>query len=163
MLRGDVDLIVIDAGSGLTPWTRRYWLRSRLVLLVTTTDGPALMDSYAAIKLSAADEVAADVRLLVNQCDDERIAADAHRRLSGACQRFLARTVSSLPSLPRHAGSGNGDDRSVPRVWEAPSTPFGHATMWLGRAVSDLLSTTNSPPLASAESEQQRHTELLPC
>lgn len=138
--RDDIDVIVLDTGNGITPWTRRFWLRSRLVLLVTTTDGPALVDTYAALKLGSADASPADVRLLVNQCEDERIAAAVHQRLSNACQRFLARTVPSLPSLPRHVGSGEGGGRSWPRVWEAPNSPFGHAAMWLGRAVSDLLS-----------------------
>ena len=54
-----IDVIVVDAGSGLTPWTRRFWLRAQLVLLVTTTDDAAVMDAYAAIKLSVADATAA--------------------------------------------------------------------------------------------------------
>ena len=139
---GDVtDLLVVDAGSGLTPWTRRFWLRARLVVAVATTDDVAVMDTYAAIKLSAADATAADVRVLANQCDSDAITDDVQRRLTTACQRFLGRNVPALPALPRHMTIGTA---CVPRVWEAPNSPFGHAVLWLGHAVADVLANHES-------------------
>src|SRR5262245_830812 len=44
-----VDSIVVDAGHGLTPWTRRFWLRARLVILVSTTEDAAVLDAYATL------------------------------------------------------------------------------------------------------------------
>ncbi|MEX0612373.1 MAG: AAA family ATPase [Pirellulales bacterium] len=132
-----IDLLVVDMGSGLTAWSRRLWLRAQLVLLVTTSDSSALMDSYATIKRSVADGIGPDIRLVVNQCDDDGVAADAHRRLSDACCRFIGRTMPAFPPLPRYVAESHA--HSWPRVWETPNTPFGHAALWLGRAVSDLL------------------------
>ncbi len=136
--RTEFDLLVVDLGSGLSAWTRRFWLHASLVLLVTTADGAALVDSYAALKRTAADGAGPNVRLVVNRCQDDRAAAEADRRFSSACGRFLGRTVPALPSLPSH----EEDDgmHPQPRVWERPNTPFGHAMLWLGRAVGDVLS-----------------------
>jgi flagellar biosynthesis protein FlhG len=132
------DAVVLDVGSGLTPWTRRFWLQARLVLLVTSTDSSALLDTYALIKSSVADESGPEIRLVVNQCDSHRIAADTEKRFRGACQRFLARQVPAVPSLPRYVHDAGGE--SWARVWEAPNSAFGHAALWLGRAVEEALS-----------------------
>jgi flagellar biosynthesis protein FlhG len=138
LLGSEFDLVVVDLGSGLTSWSRRFWLQAQLVLLVTTTDSSALLDSYAMIKRSVADGAGPRIRLVVNQCDDDRVAAGAHRRLSECCQRFLGHAVPAVPSLPRHV-DGAGIDLP-PRVWEAPNTSFGHSMLWLGRAVDEILS-----------------------
>ncbi len=143
-LRGEIDLVVVDIGSGLTPWTRRFWLRAQLVLVVTTTDAPTLLDTYAMIKRSVVEGIAPDVRLLVNRCDHDQSAADVQHRISNACSRFLGRTMPALPSLPLQLERGDKDSSRVPRVWQVPNTPFGHAALWLGRAVSDVLSTARN-------------------
>ena len=145
-LRSDFDLLVVDLGSGLTAWTRRFWLQAQLALLVTTAHSAALMDSYATIKRSVADDIGTDVRLIVNQCEDDRVAGEAHRRFSNASGRFLGRSVPAVPSLPQCADDDGMHPR--PRVWERPNTPFGHAMLWLGRAVGDVLSTNSSELVA---------------
>jgi MinD-like ATPase involved in chromosome partitioning or flagellar assembly len=137
--------LIIDTGCGVTPWTKRFWVRSQVVLLVTSTDDLALLDAYMALKLSAADGIDADVRLLANRCDNDAIAADVYRRFATACGRFLSRRADSLSPLPTHMTDGMAGAPSAPRVWESPNTPFGHAALWLGRAVGDLLASVLRP------------------
>ena len=136
-LHSGFDLLVVDLGSGLNSWARRFWLHARLVLLVTTTDSSALMDSYVLVKRSVADGIGPDLRLVVNQCEDDGIATDAHCRISNACARFLSRSLPAVPSLPSYVGGAGA--APLPRVWESPDTSFGHAMLWLGRSVGDVL------------------------
>jgi flagellar biosynthesis protein FlhG len=138
-LDGRFDVIVVDAGRGLTPWSRRFWLRARLNVLVTTADDAAVLDAYAMLKESAAETVGLPVRLLVNRADSDVEAVNAHRRLENACQRFLSKSIPALPALPRDLASELVGASMPPRVWEMPDTPFGHAALWLGRAVSELV------------------------
>ncbi|MEX2317653.1 MAG: AAA family ATPase [Pirellulales bacterium] len=149
-LATESDLIIVDTGSGVTPWTRRFWQRSRLVLVVTTPDAGGIRETYATIKLASADQLDADLCLLLNQCDIPAQADDVHRRLSGACQRFLARSVPAMPSLPLHTVGSNSDAKFPPRVWEMPDSSFGHAVLWLRRAVTDMLSGSTLRPRPSA-------------
>jgi flagellar biosynthesis protein FlhG len=137
------DLLVVDAGSGLNTWTRRFWLRAALVIVVTTTDDVAVMDTYAAIKLSTAESIASEQRILINQCESSESTEDVKQRLSTACQRFLGREVPALPALPRHAVVDATRTARVPRVWESPNSPFGHAVLWLAHAVDDVLTSRN--------------------
>jgi flagellar biosynthesis protein FlhG len=143
-LNADADIVVVDTGSGMTPWTRRFWRQAQMALVVTTTDDAAVMASYATIKLAAVDDSDADIRVLVNQCDKPALADEVLDRISAACQRFLGRPVAALPSLPRYSARF-GNDTSLPRIWEAPDTCFGHAALWLGRAVIDVIAA----PLAA--------------
>jgi flagellar biosynthesis protein FlhG len=143
-LDGRFDLVVIDAGRGLTPWSRRFWLRARLNVLVTTADDAAVLDAYAALKEIAAEAVGLPVRLLMNRADCDAEAVNAHRRLENACQRFLSKSIPALPALPRNLASELVGASMPPRVWEMPDTPFGHAALWLGRAVSELVGMEDS-------------------
>jgi flagellar biosynthesis protein FlhG len=131
--------IVVDTGTGYTPWIQRFWLRAKLVLLVITTDDAAVMDAYATIKRSASTGIAADIRVLAAQCESEAKARAAYGRLSSACRRFLSRELATLPPLPVQVAECTREDRAGPRVWNSPNSPFGHAALWLGKAVSDVL------------------------
>ena len=100
------DLILVDAGRGLTPWSRRFWSRAKLNLLVTTPEDGAVLDAYAVLKLAMAEGAERlPIRLLVNQADN-RVAADTERRMENACQKFLSRSMPALPSLPRSFDCG---------------------------------------------------------
>jgi MinD-like ATPase involved in chromosome partitioning or flagellar assembly len=156
-LRADFDLLLIDIGSGLNAWTRRFWLHSQLVLLVTTPDGSTLLPSYAAIKRSVVEGVGPNLRLIINQSESDRAAAEAHRRMANACSRFLRRTLPAMPSLPRYADES---PQPRPRAWERPNTPFGHAMLWLGRAVGDVLSE-NLPDFQSTAAARARNVEPI--
>jgi flagellar biosynthesis protein FlhG len=152
-LREEFDVMVIDAGAGLSRLARRLWLRAQLVLLVTSGDDAAVMDAYAALKrhvAGARDAMCANVRLLVNQAESDRMAEDAQRRLANCCQQFLRQRVAAAPSLPRWEGCEDASVGSHPRVWEAPNSQFGHAVLWLGRSVEDALATSALVACATA-------------
>jgi len=143
------DVLVIDTGSGASQWAQQFWQHARLIIVIAACDDVAVMDAYATIKLGTVTASDAEVRVLVNQSRRDGDATEVGRRLALACRRFLGRTVPALPALPLHAADEVGaSEDSAPRVWEVPSTPFGHAVLWLGSAVRDLLA-----PCATACSE----------
>jgi flagellar biosynthesis protein FlhG len=157
-LRGDYDVIVVDTGAGLSRTARRLWLRVQLALLVTTGDDAAVMDAYAAVKLhvmGARDASCDNLRVLVNQVESERAAADAVRRFTNCCQRFLRQSVTPLPALPLFGDNGEDSVRLHPRVWELPNSPFGHAVLWLGRAVGDVMEACK-PTVSEARCPRKR-------
>jgi flagellar biosynthesis protein FlhG len=138
-LCAEIDLVVVDAGSGLTAWTRRFWVRAQCVVLVTTADDASVMDAYAAVKASSTDAIRPVVRLLVNREINGAAAEDAQRRVQNACRKFLSLSIDALPALPLHEGDFVAGANRGPRVWEKPNSAFARATLWLGRAVGDVL------------------------
>jgi hypothetical protein len=80
------------------------------------------------------------VRLLVNREINGAAAEDAQRRVQKACRKFLSLSIDALPALPLHDGDFvAGASNRGPRVWEEPNSAFARATLWLGRAVGDVL------------------------
>jgi MinD-like ATPase involved in chromosome partitioning or flagellar assembly len=138
-LEGVFDTIIVDAGYGLSPWSRRFWSAAKLNVLVTTGEDAAVLDAYASLKAGVSESPEAAVKLLVNQTDDDSMARDAQTRIENACQRFLLRGVEALPALPRHSVNHFAMGQEEPRVWEMPNSPFGHAMLWLGRAVDESI------------------------
>jgi flagellar biosynthesis protein FlhG len=137
LVQEQFDAVVLDMGNGLSPWLRRIWWRSRIAIVVTTTDQAALTDAYAMLKLGVDDAIRPTMGAVINRAAGDSIANDVQRRLSNSCQRFLSLNVAALPSLPQAELHGS-EMQATPRVWEQPDSPFGHAALWLGRAVSDL-------------------------
>ncbi len=93
------DIVVVDVGSGMSPWVQHFWKAASQVLLITTEEPSVVMDSYAAIKLAPWAEVDGKVRLVVNRCDDRRLSQRIADRFAETCHRFLGLDVASAPTV----------------------------------------------------------------
>jgi hypothetical protein len=89
------------------------------------------------------------LRILVNCCDNPATARRVVERIATAGQRFLGQSVKAVPALPANT-IRNGGERISPRVWDTPENPFGHAALWLGRSVIDILAAEPAGPACVA-------------
>jgi flagellar biosynthesis protein FlhG len=101
----------VDAGSEPNDLAARLWLCAGQVLLVTSPEAAAVMDSYALVKtllkrpsLSGPGALCGPLALVVNRAADEAQAADVCRRIDQSCRRFLGLPVPLAGWLP-HGGS----------------------------------------------------------
>lgn len=122
-----VDYVVIDAGAGLNRTARLFWQAADQVLLVTTPDPVAVMDSYAAIKVLLGGKYNVRVETIVNKSPDAETASDVQQRLAQACRRFLARELDTAGWVPLAVHDLAGDGHGTPAVQAAPHTPFATA------------------------------------
>ncbi len=135
------DVVLVDSGSGSGEATLRFWQAADEVLLVTTPDAVAVMDTYATVKtLLTRSAVQSPLRLVVNQADSEAVAADVHRRIDQSCQRFLGLSVSLAGWLPHDAQAPAAQRRGQPPVLAAAST--------LTAAIDDLAELVLRLPVA---------------
>lgn len=130
-----VDIVVIDAGSAPTDLGRQLWAAAEEVLLVTSPDVVAVMDSYAAVKtMFTPAPVAPALRLIVNQAQDHEQALDVFRRIDQSCQRFLEVSLIREAALPRDEQAKQAARHGVPVLVLTPHTP-------LSRAIDHLADT----------------------
>lgn len=113
-LHAQADVVVLDAGSGMSPWVQQLWKAAQQILLISTDQSVAVMDSYAAVKLSPWGDVDEKLRLVVNQCDDAEQAKEIGGRFEATCRRFLGIRVQPAASLTSRPDivttvSGNND------------------------------------------------------
>jgi flagellar biosynthesis protein FlhG len=88
-LHNTADLVVLDAGYGMTPWIERLWIAALQILLVTTPDAATVREAYATVKLAPWGDVDGKLRLVVNQCDDAALATRVGDGFSSTCRQFL--------------------------------------------------------------------------
>src|SRR5262245_22931939 len=101
-LRPHADWLIVDAGNQPSEFTARLWSVADTVLLVTSPDAVAVMDTYALVKtLLSRHSLRRPLGLIVNQVAAEIAAADVHRRIDQSCRRFLGLSVEFAGWMPQ--------------------------------------------------------------
>lgn len=88
----DADVLVCDCGSWSSKHQPPSWFdRADQLVITTTSDNLALMDTYACIKQLVQEDPAlsARLRILVNQVADREATRQSLERLELTCHRFL--------------------------------------------------------------------------
>jgi flagellar biosynthesis protein FlhG len=94
------DVVVLDAGNRPSRTAQRLWRVADALVLVTTAEPTAIMDTYAAVKLQVARDHGPSGHLLVNRSPGQETAEDVFRRLDQVCRRFLATRLASAGQVP---------------------------------------------------------------
>jgi flagellar biosynthesis protein FlhG len=140
------DTVVVDAGEGASSLTASFWKVAQTVLLVTSTDAAAVMDSYATIKMlwdTEPTESSPRLQLVVNRTDSDLVTADVHRRIDQSCRRFLNLTVALAGGLNTHHAL-RAVNQLPPVVLGEPDSPLARAL----EAIAIGLSSENEDPRA---------------
>ena len=95
------DWLLVDAGNQPSEMAAQLWSAADRLLVVTSPDAVAVMDTYALIKtLLSRQSLKQSPALVVNQAADEATAADVHRRIDQSCRRFLGLAIEFAGWLP---------------------------------------------------------------
>lgn len=103
-LGSQADVVLVDAGFGMSPWVQRWWRAARQLFLVATPQEEAIKDCYLAVKLVPWGDADGKVRVVVNQCDDRQKAQQITDRFSATCRQFLGLRVEGAPPVARCEG-----------------------------------------------------------
>lgn len=153
-LGAHADVVIIDAGNKVDPVTERFWQAADLVLLVTTSESAAIMDSYAAIKvLAPRDSAAVPICTLVNKTIDSSAAREAAARIQQASLRFLNLEVSSGPDIPEDHEVMLAERAHRPFVLHSPSSSVCRALESVSDHLLGMLRVGKQGTLASRESQ----------
>jgi MinD-like ATPase involved in chromosome partitioning or flagellar assembly len=108
------DWLLVDAGNQPSELTARLWSAADTLLVATSPDAVAVMDTYALVKtLLSRHSLHRELALVVNQAAGEAMAADVHRRIDQSCRRFLGLPVEFAGWLPNVTGAHD-------RPWSGP-------------------------------------------
>jgi flagellar biosynthesis protein FlhG len=100
------DWLIIDAGHQPSELMARLWGEADTVLLVTSPDAVAVMDTYALIKtLLTRSSLSRPPALVINKLQEPDSAADVHRRIDQSCRRFLGLAVEFAAAVPADPGA----------------------------------------------------------
>jgi flagellar biosynthesis protein FlhG len=131
------DCLLVDAGNQPGEITAALWSAAANVLLVTSPDAVAVMDTYALIKtLYSFRQLTQPLHLIVSQAD-QVTAADVHRRIDQSCRRFLGMSLelfAAIPFDPSAASAARGLCLQDP----GETSPLAEAARRLARQINEF-------------------------
>ncbi len=148
------DLIVLDGGNGLHAFTRRLWQASQDLVLVSSTDPSAVLDTYAALKVALDPANRPRVQLCVNMCTSEAEAMEVHDRIRRSTQRFLGFDLPLCHWLPTDANVVAAGRQGVPFVLSPNGATASESLAAIVQAFGDSSASDGS-------SEEARHTHEI--
>ena len=103
------DVVLVDAGSGASPWAQRLVEAAGQLLLVTTTESSAVVNAYAALKSLNNENSAGKARLVINRVADRALADRIAEKFVSTCSYFL--DLFDLPVSQVFAEGAMGEAR----------------------------------------------------
>jgi flagellar biosynthesis protein FlhG len=153
------DLLVLDGGNGLHAVTRRLWLACQDLVLVSSTDASAVLDTYAALKVALDPGNRPRVHLCVNMCTSEEEAMEVHERIRRSTQRFLGFDLPFCHWLPADANVVAAGRQGVPF---ALSQKAAVASESLAAIVRSLAGGATAAAAASLEARRTHQITTNP-
>ena len=96
----DYDILLADASNYPHGLAKRLYEYADDLLLVTTCEPVAIMDSYTLLKIQSQQGTLPRVQTIVNRVSFAEQGYAIHQRINHACQRFLGFPIEHLGSLP---------------------------------------------------------------
>ncbi len=90
------DVIIVDAGAGISDNVLAFVAAASEVLVVTTPEPTSLTDAYGIIKAITAKSIDIKIKLIVNMVKSVLQAKKVYQKLSDVCHRFLAIKIDNL-------------------------------------------------------------------
>ena len=143
------DLVVLDGGNGLHTFTRRLWQTCEEVVLVSSTDSSAVLDTYAALKVALDPIHTPRIHVLVNLCTNQEDAHQVHERLDRSTRRFLGFGLPICQWLPADPNVVAAGRQGVPFTLAQAESPTAQAVLTLADSLNN-----------SSEGEDQEHSHL---
>lgn len=130
------DFVVLDIGSGVHRVIHEFWRAVDALLVVSSPDPLAVIDTYAAIKLLAADQMSAPIHSIINMAAGAQAAADIQRRLLETCRRFLAIELIETGYVPLDEQVAAAGKRQRAFVLDAPAGEASACLTWLAEYIA---------------------------
>jgi flagellar biosynthesis protein FlhG len=134
-LEENFDVILIDAGLGYLPSTRRLARLAHDVLIVTTTETTALADTYSLLKNASAQEMAS-VQLIFNRSEYD-LSHRAWQSLNMTAKSFLQREIPLLGVIPEDQAVGLSVARRHPLLQMIEESTASDTVQQMARRLQD--------------------------
>lgn len=90
------DVVIVDAGAGISNNVLSFIAASNEVLVVTTPEPTSLTDAYGMIKAVVSQSADVQIKLVINMIRNVQQGKKVYQKLSEVCQRFLGIKIENL-------------------------------------------------------------------
>lgn len=126
-LSHQVDLVLVDTGSGISDAVTYFATSAQEIVVVVTPELPSMTNAYALVKVLASGHHEKRFYILANNVSDKAEACRLFDALSGAALRFLNASLDFFGWIPRDPQLIQAVARSQLIVTEASDAPSAKA------------------------------------
>ena len=132
-----IDVIVVDAGTGVSDITMEVLLASSETIVVTTPEPASVLDSYALIKTIVKHSISHPLHLLVEKCENMKESQNAQIGIINVCEKHLGKRINALGVISYNYNVTKGIDEIAQQLIDMPRKKASHSA--LSRVFSRLF------------------------
>lgn len=137
-IQGSVDYIILDTGAGLSYENLRFILAADDVILVTTPEPTSITDAYSIVKMIHAKDPNVHMKLIINQCTNEREGTQTAENFKQVTEQFLHKQIGTLGYIPSDSNVPNAVKRQTPFLLAFPNSQASQAMQHVTREFLQL-------------------------
>lgn len=104
-IHSHADIVLLDAGEGMSPWVGWLWKSAQQILLVTNTEESSIKESYATLKLAPWGDVDGKLNFVVNQASNPKASEQIAKNFAATCRQFLGIKIGPHAIIPQAASN----------------------------------------------------------
>jgi len=140
-----VDLIIMDAGAGVSNAIMQVLMASSETIVITTTEPTSVLDAYALVKTVVKRDATHPLHVIVNKCEMKKEAykkeaESVQKGFVDVCGRHLGKNINPLGLISYNHDITYAIKRQVPI---AVSEPYGPTTKEIDAIARAILNMPN--------------------
>jgi len=143
-----VDVIIMDAGAGVSKAIRQVLLASSETIIISTGEPTSVLDAYALVKTIVKDDATHPLHVIANKCEKIQEAKNIQSGFVDVCGRHLGKNINPLGLISYNHAITASIKRQTPITVSDPNCATSKEIEVIARAI------LNMP-------EEREHTGLL--
>lgn len=139
-----IDVIIMDAGAGVSNTIMQILLASSETIIVTTPEPTAFLDAYALVKTIIKQDATHPLHLIANKCEKIREAQSVLTGLIDTCGKHLGKNINPLGLVSYNHDITTSIKSQLPLVI---SDPYGQTT----REITTIARAVLNMPIEERE------------
>jgi len=133
-----VDLIIMDAGAGVSNTIMQVLLASSETIIVTTGEPTAVLDAYALVKTVVKRDASHPLHVLVNKCENKSEANSVQSGFVTVCGRHLGKNINPLGLISYNHDFTSAIKRQIPITVSDPNSATTKEIDVVARAILNM-------------------------
>lgn len=139
-INAPVDLIIMDAGAGVSNTIMKVLLASSETIVVTTSEPTSVLDAYALVKTVVKRDASHPLHVLANKCENKNEAVSVQTGFVDVCGRHLGKNINPLGLISYNHDFTAAIKRQIPIT---VSEPYGATTREIDAIARAILNMPN--------------------
>ena len=133
-----IDIIIMDAGAGVSRTIMQVLLASSETIVITTAEPTSVLDAYALVKTMVKYDASHPLHVLANKCENMKEAQNVQKGFVDVCGRHLGKNINPLGLISYNHNITSTIKRQVPITVSDPHGITSKEIDVIARTILDM-------------------------